>query len=83
MKVLSRESRILKVFITRTCKLKFEEIKNKIKNFNQGNIAFYHVGDDYNLMELMRFHPDVVVSDFDAGEIYIRHHEVLKKENPF
>lgn len=83
MKLQNRKSRILRVFITRTCKQKFEEVKEKIKNFNGGNIALYHIGDDFNLFELMRFKPDVVISNYDTGEIYTRNNDVLKRDNPF
>ena len=83
MKRSNRSRRILKVFFTRMCKLKFEKLKNRIKNHNEGNLEMYHVGDHYSLLELMRFDADIIINDFDLEEIYVKQQDYFIKSNPF
>ena len=78
MKKYKRSQRILKVFFTRTCKIKFQELKRKLTD---KKIEFYHIGDNYSLLELAYFDADIVVNDFEMGEIYVRKQEHFVKIN--
>ena len=79
----NKTSRILKIFFTRNCKLKFQALKQKLKNHNKGNIEIYHIGESFSLLELTRFDVDIVVDDIETGEIYTRFDDYFVKCNPF
>ena len=83
MKNSEKASRILRIFFTRKCNLKFQDLKENLKNHNKGNIEFFHVGESYSLLELTRFDVDIVVDDIDSGEIYTRFDDYFVKCNPF
>ena len=83
MKNSNNTSSVKTLFFTRKCKLKFQALKDKLKDHNKGKIEFFHIGETYSLFELTRFDVDIVVDDLDSGEIYTRFDDYFVKSNPF
>lgn len=75
--------KVLKIFFNRKCKQKFEALKEKLKNHNNGYVELYHTGENYSLFELKRFDVDIIINDLEEGEIYTRYDGFFVRCNPF
>ncbi len=71
------------IFFTQKCEKKFQEIKNKIKNFNNGEHRLFHIGNDFSFLELQQFKPDIIIENFDEGKIFVLDNDHFKQTNPF
>ena len=73
------EESALKVFYTGISQEHYLLLQERMKNYNKGNLVFFHVGDAYSKLELMRFDPDLIITSLDQYEVYKNDNNILKR----
>lgn len=71
------------IFFTQQCEKQFQELKNKIKHFNNGKHKLFHIGNDFSFFELQKFKPDIIIEDYDNEKIFVLQDDIFKETNPF
>ena len=73
------DEKTLKVFYTGVSQETYLLLQERMKNYNNGNLIFIHVGDAYSNLELMRFGPDIIITNLESYGVYMNENDILKR----